>query len=329
MTVDPDDRERGPVTTGARAAARPGRRRLDAGPHAHRPRRTARAGRRSPGSVRPPARSAAGRRPRRPSIATSPCSSTSDASTAASAITGSGTAPPAIPECTGPSSARSSMSAAARPRSEYVRPGTPTFQLPASASTSTSAAQLVERVRSGTGAASANRSPPRPRRAPHVARQRAVRLQPRGDRGRVRDRARLVVGTAAPVEPAVALDGRERIAAPALDDAGRLHVVVRIEQHGRRAGPACIHSPMTYGCEPSTPASRTCSNPLRSSSAAVASALACTSATCSGSALMLGMRTSASSSARAAGIAASTRRGQVRGQPSAACRTGPSGLERT
>ncbi len=73
-----------------------------------------------------------------PSNAGSPCWSTSEASTSASAITGSGIAPPTMPECCGPSSARSSMSAAARPRSEYVRPGTPTSQLPASARTSAS-----------------------------------------------------------------------------------------------------------------------------------------------------------------------------------------------
>ncbi len=36
----------------------------------------------------------------------------------ASAMTGSGIAPPDMPECCGPSSARSSMSAAARPRNE-------------------------------------------------------------------------------------------------------------------------------------------------------------------------------------------------------------------
>ena len=75
-----------------------------------------------------------------PSMATSPCSSTSDAITFASASAGSGTAPPAMPLCTGPSSARRDTSTPAMPRSEYVIPGTPTFQLLASARTRTSAA---------------------------------------------------------------------------------------------------------------------------------------------------------------------------------------------
>ncbi len=71
----------------------------------------------------------------------------------------------------------------------------------------------------------------------HVARQFALRLQPRFHRDRMRDRARLVVGTAAPVEAAVTLDGFERIGGPTLDESRGLNIVVRVEQHGRSGGP--------------------------------------------------------------------------------------------
>ena len=60
------------------------------------------------------------------------------------------------------------------------------------------------------------------------------------DRVRVRDAARLVVGAAAPVETAAALGRLERVALPVLDDARRLHVVVRIEKDSGRAG-ARVH----------------------------------------------------------------------------------------
>ena len=49
------------------------------------------------------------------------------------------------------------------------------------------------------------------------------------------DRARLVVGTAAPVETPAAFGGLERVAFPVVDDAGWLHVVVCIEKDSRRA----------------------------------------------------------------------------------------------
>src|SRR6476646_1138767 len=67
---------------------------------------------------------------------------------------------------------------------------------------------------------------------------------------------------------------------------------------------ACSHSPMTQGGLPSTVACRTCSSPAASMSAATAPALAWTSPSCAGSALMLGMRTNASSSARATATSA-------------------------
>ena len=69
---------------------------------------------------------------------------------------------------------------------------------------------------------------------PNVAGQRAAGLEPRRDRVRVRDAARLVVGAAASVEATAALGRLERVALPVLDDAGRLHVVVCIEKDSRR-----------------------------------------------------------------------------------------------
>ena len=118
MTVDPDDREARPQPQpfvqrdrrDHRRAARPAARRTHG--------RTARARRRSPRSAPAPSAPARAARRSRPSNATSPCSSTSDASSRDNAMTGSGIAPPDMPECCGPSSARSSMSAAARPRNE-------------------------------------------------------------------------------------------------------------------------------------------------------------------------------------------------------------------
>ena len=68
---------------------------------------------------------------------------------------------------------------------------------------------------------------------PHVARQRTRRAEPRLDGGGVRDRAGLVVGGAAAEEAAGALDRFERLARPPIDDTGRLHIVVCVQQHGR------------------------------------------------------------------------------------------------
>ena len=55
------------------------------------------------------------------------------------------------------------------------------------------------------------------------------------ERGDVRHDAGLVVGGTAAVEATVALLGLERRAVPVGVVAGRLHVVVRVERHGRRA----------------------------------------------------------------------------------------------
>jgi hypothetical protein len=71
---------------------------------------------------------------------------------------------------------------------------------------------------------------------PHVAGQRSRAVQPCTDRVGVGHRAGLVVGGAATIETSVALLGFERVARPVLDDARRLHVVVRIQQHGRGVG---------------------------------------------------------------------------------------------
>ena len=61
----------------------------------------------------------------------------------------------------------------------------------------------------------------------------AQRLQGAG----VDDQSGLVVGGAATVDPAVRLGGGdERVGVPALLRRGRLHVVVRVQQHRRRAG---------------------------------------------------------------------------------------------
>ena len=57
----------------------------------------------------------------------------------------------------------------------------------------------------------------------------------RPDRRQVRGDAGLVVGGAAAVEPVAALGGLERLAVPVGRVADRLHVVVGVEQHGRRA----------------------------------------------------------------------------------------------
>ena len=174
----------------------------------------------------------------------------------------------------------------------------PTFQLPASASTSTS-------ERSSSRCASRNAwsvgepisSSPSIEHA-HVARQLARRFaatrRPRARarrrppcRRRCRDRR----------------DGRRvpRVRTDRWPSSRRCRAAARrgARTAGRSgaSGPACIHSPSTYGCDPSTPVTRTFSRPCERRSSAVCSALARTSAKWSGSALMLGMRTSASSSA--------------------------------
>src|SRR5262249_43733451 len=70
------------------------------------------------------------------------------------------------------------------------------------------------------------------------------RVTERPQSGDVCHNSGLVVGGAAPVEPAVALDRHERVAQPLRDVADGLDVVVSVEQHGRRPGrgrPAAHH----------------------------------------------------------------------------------------
>src|SRR5206468_12597126 len=77
----------------------------------------------------------------------------------------------------------------------------------------------------------------------HVERQGATRREERF-RDRDGDEHRpLVVGDAAPVEATVTLLRRERLALPALDRIGRLHVVVAVHQErgrGCRAQPLAV-----------------------------------------------------------------------------------------
>jgi hypothetical protein len=67
-----------------------------------------------------------------------------------------------------------------------------------------------------------------------VARNAAGGLQVAGDRRHVRHHAGLVVGGAAAIEASLALRGLERGREPFLGAPGRLHVVVPIQEDGRR-----------------------------------------------------------------------------------------------
>ena len=146
----------------------------------------------------------------------------------------SGTGPPHKPECTEPLSARTVTSTATRPRSEVVIDGNPVSKFAVSVRTMASAASCVL-VRGEEGA--------EVRRADllfpldehlHVD-GRASRLQPGGQRGGVHDHSRLVVRRPATEETAIAHDRLERIALPLVAVAGRLHVVMRVEEHRGRS----------------------------------------------------------------------------------------------
>ena len=119
------------------------------------------------------------------------------------------------------------------PRSEVVSAGTPMSQLPESAITMTSAAISSRCSASSRSSESEPYSSSPSMKSDHADRQRVAEGAQRGD---VRHDAGLVVGGAAAVEPAVALDRLERVALPQRQVADRLHVVVGVEQHGRRAG---------------------------------------------------------------------------------------------
>ena len=119
------------------------------------------------------------------------------------------------------------------PRRDVVSVGMPRLWLPLSAITMASAA-----TRSGRRATNSSRLPkpvsscPSMRTLTPTSR---VRTQCR-QRATVHDDARLVVGGAAAVQAAGALRRLERGARPSRLVAGRLHVVVRVEQDGGRAG---------------------------------------------------------------------------------------------
>jgi len=69
----------------------------------------------------------------------------------------------------------------------------------------------------------------------HVAWQGAGGVEPRLDGGTVRNGAGFVVSRTPAEEAAVVLDRLERVRRPVVEETGRLHVVVRIEEDGGRA----------------------------------------------------------------------------------------------
>jgi hypothetical protein len=62
----------------------------------------------------------------------------------------------------------------------------------------------------------------------------------------VHDHTALVVGRAAAKEPTILLGRLERLGVPQLSRAGGLHIVVRVEQNGRRAR-GRLHAPEHRG----------------------------------------------------------------------------------
>ena len=115
----------------------------------------------------------------------------------------------------------------------------------------------------------------------------------------------LVVGDATGVDPAVPLGRLERRGVPVGGVAGRLDVVVGVEQDRRRAGSGPSTCPITAGRPPSRTIST--ARPSARSSSATAEALASTWAWSNASSDTLGMRVSVSRSARMSGSRACTR----------------------
>ena len=171
-----------------------------------------------------------------PGIWITPRSSTSRASRRTSALAGSGTGPPHMPLCSGWSSAAHAHVGDHEP----AQAGRDRRQ----------AGVEVRRV----GEHDHVRVEPRAVRAQerlevrradlllalddqlHVAGQPPVRGETGAQRRHVHHESGLVVDDAAPVEPAVRAQRRlERRGEPLLGAARRLHVVVRVDQHGRRA----------------------------------------------------------------------------------------------
>ena len=169
---------------------------------------------------------------KRPATATLPASSWRLAITRLSVMIASGTSPPHMPEWTPWPSVRTSMSARTRPRSEVVSAGSPMSQLPESAITITSArssswcsfSSAGQRVGADLLLALDEE---------HDVDRQVVAVRP--ERSEVGDDPGLVVGGAAAVEPAVPLGRLERRRVPVDRVVLGLYVVVRVEQHRRRA----------------------------------------------------------------------------------------------
>ena len=239
MAVDADDGDR-------RSQPEPleDRRRRVAGELARRRARPTRAG--APASVDGSAASrralvGVGRLRSRPSsrrTRRSPCSSTRVASNCASASTGSGTAPPAIPLCTGPSRARTrDVDAGEAPqrvgeagRAHRPVAGVGEERARRTRSSSTCAARKAASVGRTDLLLALHQHL-------HVARELARGAQPGPHRGQ-RARPRPPCRRRCPDRRAGrrARRGSNGSRRPPFDVAGRLHVVMRVEQHGRRVG---------------------------------------------------------------------------------------------
>ena len=197
----------------------------------------------------------------------------------------------------------------------WSAPGSPMSQLPESAITITSAASrswCSSRNASSVGEPTSS-SPS----TKHGDADRQV-VAVRADRGQVRGDAGLVVGGAAAVEPVAALGRLERLAVPVGRVADRLHVVVGVEQHRRRALRARACGPPRPERRPPPVRICTSSNPSARNSSAVASADRRTSSARAGSALTDGIRTRASRSARTEG-STSLHGARGAGQESSSC----------
>ena len=118
--------------------------------------------------------------------------------------------------------------------------------------------------------------------------------------------AGLVVGGAAAVEPPVPLGRDERVAVPVGGSAGRLHVVVRVQQDVRGAGRARARAEHGGAAVPGGD-HVDLGQAARAEQAATSPALAHTCGAASGSADTDGIRTSRSRSARADGSTCRTR----------------------
>ena len=154
----------------------------------------------------------------------------------ASALAGLWTAPPYAPECRSTGDSSTSICAYISPRSPTVIAGTLPSKKPVSLMTTASAAR-----RSPCSAIHVSRLS-RPvlllalEQERHVDRRRAADRPERLDRVEVHHELALVVGDAAPDEPAVAHERLERRVLPQVERVDGLHVVVAVDDHRRRTG---------------------------------------------------------------------------------------------